>query len=99
MPAVWLTAVAWVSLLAAAFVAVGAIVYDVFGRGYRQQMGIMEAVWPVTALYFGPLAWLGYRRWGRVNSPKASASPATSPHMVKRCRSPAGPRDVEAGVS
>jgi hypothetical protein len=28
-------------------------------------MWIMEAVWPVTALYFGPLAWLGYVRWGR----------------------------------
>lgn len=30
----------------------------------------MEAVWPVTALYFGPFAWLGYRRWGRLGSPR-----------------------------
>lgn len=29
----------------------------------------MEAVWPVTALYFGPLTWVGYRRWGRPHSP------------------------------
>jgi hypothetical protein len=28
-------------------------------------MPIMEAVWPVTGLYFGPLAWWGYRRFGR----------------------------------
>jgi hypothetical protein len=31
-------------------------------------MPVMEAVWPVTALYAGPLANLGYRRYGR---PKA----------------------------
>jgi hypothetical protein len=28
-------------------------------------MRVMEAVWPVSALYFGPLAWLGYCGWGR----------------------------------
>jgi hypothetical protein len=43
-------------------------------------MPIMEAVWPSTALYFGPLAWLAYRRWGRPNSPRfqrrAGADPA-----------------------
>jgi hypothetical protein len=33
-------------------------------------MPIMEPVWVTTALYLGPLAWLAYRRWGRVNSPK-----------------------------
>lgn len=25
----------------------------------------MEAVWPITALYFGPLASWAYRRFGR----------------------------------
>ena len=60
--------IAWVAL-AVAFLTAGAILYDVYGRGYRQQMRVMEAVWPVTALYFGPLAWWGYRRWGRRNSP------------------------------
>jgi hypothetical protein len=64
-----LTVVAWLSL-AAAFVTAGAILWDVFGRGHRQRMWIMEVVWPVTALYFGPFAWLGYRRWGRLNSPR-----------------------------
>ena len=33
-------------------------------------MAVMEAVWPITALYFGSLAWWGYRRLGRLNSPQ-----------------------------
>ena len=28
-------------------------------------MPVMEWVWPITALYAGPLATLAYRRWGR----------------------------------
>ncbi|NKQ57789.1 DUF4396 domain-containing protein [Amycolatopsis sp. K13G38] len=31
-------------------------------------MPVMEAVWPVTALYFGPAAAVGYHRWGRPKS-------------------------------
>ncbi len=69
MPPGWLTAVAWVAL-AVAFATAGIILYDIYGRGYRQKMAVMEAVWPVTALYFGPLAWWGYRRWGRLSSPR-----------------------------
>lgn len=68
MPPTWLTIIAWISL-ALAFATAGTILYDIYGRGYRQKMGVMEAVWPVTALYFGPLAWWGYTRWGRLNSP------------------------------
>jgi hypothetical protein len=64
MPPTWLTVLAWAAL-ASAFLAAGAIVYDILGRGRRQRMWIMEIVWPVTALYAGPFAWLAYRRWGR----------------------------------
>jgi hypothetical protein len=64
MPPTWLTVIAWISL-AAAFATAAAILWAIFGRGRRQKMWIMEAVWPVTALYFGPLAWLAYTRWGR----------------------------------
>ncbi|MET9142975.1 DUF4396 domain-containing protein [Streptomyces sp. NPDC004042] len=64
MPPLWLTVLAWVSL-AVAFVGVGWILFDIYGRGYRQHMGVMEAVWPVTALYFGPAAVAAYRAWGR----------------------------------
>ena len=69
MPPVWLTVISWFSL-GLAFACAGAILFDVYGRGYRQHMGIMEAVWPITALYFGPLALWGYYRWGRPQSHK-----------------------------
>jgi hypothetical protein len=52
MPSVWLTVVAWISL-AVAFLTAALIAIDVFVRGRRQRMPIMEAVWPVTALYLG----------------------------------------------
>ena len=66
---VWLAAISWVSL-GLAFLCAGLILHDVFGRGYRQHMRVMEAVWPITALYFGPLALWAYRRWGRPMSNK-----------------------------
>lgn len=64
MPPLWLTVISWISLVVA-FACAGFILYDIFGRGYRQHMWIMEVVWPVTALYFGPLAIWAYYRWGR----------------------------------
>lgn len=67
MPSTWLSVVSWAAL-AVAFLSASAIVYDIYGRGYRQHMRVMDAVWPVTALYAGPLANLGYRRFGRPNT-------------------------------
>ena len=67
MPPTWLVAVAWIAL-AAAFVSAAAIVYDIYVAGFRQRMRVMEAVWPVTALYFGPVAVWMYYRYGRPNS-------------------------------
>ena len=55
MPPGWLTALSWAAL-ALAFGSAGWIILDVYGCGYRQQMGIMEVVWPVTALCLGPVA-------------------------------------------
>ena len=66
MPPTWLTIAGWISLTAA-FATAAAIGRDIWVRGHRQKMWIMEAVWPVTALYFGPLAWIAYRRWGLQN--------------------------------
>ena len=68
-PPEWLTWLAWVSLAVAGLCAVDVLV-DIYARGHRQKMGIMEAVWPITALYFGPVASLAYRRWGRPQSPR-----------------------------
>ena len=64
MPPTWLTVVAWVSL-AAGFASAGVVVYDIYGGKHRQPMRVMEAVWPITALYLGPLGWLAYARFGR----------------------------------
>ena len=64
MAPLWLDLLAWISLTAA-FICAATIVVDIFGRGNRQKMWIMEAVWPITALYAGPLALLAFRRYGR----------------------------------
>jgi Domain of unknown function (DUF4396) len=64
LPPGWLTIIGWVSVAAAALSA-GAIVYDIYGRGARQHVRVMEAVWPITALFLGPLGLLAYARIGR----------------------------------
>lgn len=69
MPPTWLTVLAWAAL-ALAFVSAGEIAYDIIGRGYRQKMRVMEVVWPVTALYFGPVAAWAYRKFGRPKTSK-----------------------------
>jgi hypothetical protein len=64
VPERWLVTLSWVAL-AAGFAAAADILIDIYARRYRQRMPVMEAVWPVTALYFGPLASWAYRRFGR----------------------------------
>ena len=59
-----LNAIALVALITAGGCSL-AIVLDVLAVGYRQQMRIMEIVWPVSALYLGPLAVWAYLRWGQ----------------------------------
>jgi len=63
----WFTVVSWF-FIGLGFLCAGVILYDVFGRGYRQRIGAMEVVWPITAIYFGPLALWAYYRWGRPQS-------------------------------
>jgi hypothetical protein len=55
MPPAWLTGLSWFAL-AVAFASTAWIASGIFGRGFRQPMMIIEAVWPVTGLYFGPAA-------------------------------------------
>ena len=66
MPPDWLTTIAWIAIVVAVACAL-LIVADIL-RGYRPRMAVMSAVWPVTALYLGPLAGWGWWRWGRVTS-------------------------------
>lgn len=59
----WLTILSWVSLDLAGIAALWIVVDIARGRG--QPMAVMNVVWPVTALYFGPLAPVFYFRFGR----------------------------------
>ena len=63
-PPNWLTIIADISLIVA-FASAFAILFDIFVRGYRQKMFIMEWVWPITALYLGPLGLWAYWDMGR----------------------------------
>ncbi|MBA3839840.1 MAG: DUF4396 domain-containing protein [Actinomycetota bacterium] len=65
----WLTTVSWI-FLGLALVSAGILLYDIYGRGYRQRLRAMEVVWVTSALYLGPLAVLAYSRWGRPRSEK-----------------------------
>ncbi len=65
----------WLSIIAVISLAVGGIcflviVIDLLG-GHKQHMWIMNVVWPITALYAGPLALWGYYRMGRLSSEKS----------------------------
>src|ERR1700722_2260554 len=67
MAPVWLTVIAWV-YLAVCFCCAGIIAYDIAFNHRRQPMGVMNFVFPITALYFGPLAVALYWRWGRAGA-------------------------------
>ena len=65
MISLWLTLVSILSLM----VAIGcAIIIAVDEYRDPQHMAIMNVVWPVTALFGGPLALAGYRRYGKLAS-------------------------------
>ena len=57
----WLDILSWV-YLAVSFASAAVILVDEIRR--PQMMLIMDLVWPITALYFGPLAIWGYLRSG-----------------------------------
>lgn len=63
----WLTALSWV-FVAVTVTCAALIAFDVFARGRRQPTRTMDVVWPVSALYLGPLALALYARWGRPRS-------------------------------
>ena len=47
--------IAWVSL-SVCFYCAGVVAYDIGVNRRGQPMGVMNFVFPITALYFGPLA-------------------------------------------
>lgn len=60
----WLTVTAWI-FISLGLASAAAIVADIYLLGYREHMKIMEAVWPLTALYAGPAGLAAYFCWGR----------------------------------
>ena len=93
----WLDVLAWLSL-ATALVCTGAIVFDIV-RGHRQRMWIMDLVWPITALYAGPLGWWGYRRYGRLTSPAYRAEARVEPHFQEAVSTAVGVSHCGAGCT
>ena len=59
----WVTPVAWM-FLTLAVLSAAAIAVDISLPGNRQPSRAMELVWPITALYLGPLALSAYLRLG-----------------------------------
>lgn len=86
MPPTWLTALAW-TYMAICAVCVAVILVDVVVRRHRQAMKVMEWVWPVSALYLGPIALWAYLRHGRTYSPAYQREHGldgnTAPHWMK----------------
>jgi len=69
VPPDWLTTVAVVSLTTAV-ISAAVILVDIFVAGHRQRMAVMEAVWPITALYLGVFGLAFYWFVGRRTSPQ-----------------------------
>lgn len=69
MQPAWLEMLAWFTLtLGLASAAV--VIVDSFVVGYRQSFNANEVIWPVTGLYFGPAALIGYTKLARPQSPR-----------------------------
>jgi hypothetical protein len=64
-PPAWLNDLAWACIVISIVSAV--IVGGDILSGRRQKMPIMNVVWPVTGLYFGPFALWAYWKYGRNN--------------------------------
>jgi hypothetical protein len=64
MAPVWLTVAAWVYLVVC-FCSAAIVACDIAFNHRRQPMGVMNVVYPIAALFFGPFALALYWRWGR----------------------------------
>ncbi len=85
----WLDFLSWLYLIAS-FACAAIIAVDEFRR--PQKMMIMNFVWPITALYFGPLALWGYRKSGPKMTKQHSAQ---MQEEIRRELQREGPRSVQ----
>jgi hypothetical protein len=82
MAPTWMTFIAWI-YLGVCFLCAGLIVFDVTVNHRRQSMGVMNFVFPITALYFGPLALFFYWRRARGSAVQPSMSAISAPMVGK----------------
>lgn len=85
----------WVDPIAKVFVALAivaaiAVVYDIYGRGYRQRVRSMEAVWALSALWLGPFVLPLYARTGRPRSGKWQAEHPTDDGLSRSADAASG---------
>jgi hypothetical protein len=66
----WLVTVSWIAI-AVGVVCALVVLADIFLAGHRQHMWIMDVVWPLTALYSGPLGLWAYFSIGRLSTHEA----------------------------
>ena len=85
----WLTALAWF-YLSVCFCCAGIIAYDIVINHRRQPMGVMNFVFPIVALYFGPFALAFYWRWARAGRTRTMAQTATTRAAVPQPAMPQG---------
>ncbi|MDX8150205.1 DUF4396 domain-containing protein [Patulibacter brassicae] len=69
----WLTTVSWLWIVAAVLSA-AVVLFDLYGGGRRPQRPLMAAIWPLSALYLGPLAIVLQRRDARRRAAATSTS-------------------------
>lgn len=81
----WVTILGWVWTGAGLVFAIW-ILFDTYVGGFRQRIAAMEAVWPITAIWSGPLGLWAYYRWGRPATTKWESSHGSAPGLGMRAR-------------
>lgn len=76
----WVTLLAWI-VTGVGLVIASVMLADIHLGGYRQPLRAMETVWPITAVYAGPLAWWAYYRWGRPASQQWQQQHGPAPRL------------------
>ena len=73
----WLTTLSWLWIASALISAIW-ISRDIFVEGHRQPNKALDVIWPLAALYFGPLAVPVYHRFGRARDEDLTATAVRS---------------------
>ncbi len=72
----WLTTLSWL-WIAAAIISAAVVAFELYGRGSRPPRPVLAAIWPLSALYLGPLAIVLQRRDARRRAAASATAPGT----------------------